>query len=98
MSIASLANKVTRFAGENSPEILTAIGVTGTITTAYLTGKASYKAYTVIAVEETRVSEDPDLARALSKKETIKAVWPLYIPPVIAGGLTVASIVMANRI
>lgn len=98
MNIAGLIKKGSILIGENSPEILTAIGVTGTITTAYLTGKAAYRSYEVIAAAEIGAADDPDLARQLPKKEVVKAVWPLYIPPVIAGGLTVTSIIMANRI
>lgn len=98
MSLSLIAKKVVTLAGENSPVILTALGVTGTVTTAYLTGKASYKAYEVIAQEEMVATNDADRPAELSNAEKVKAIWPLYIPPVVAGGVTIASIIMANRI
>lgn len=97
-----LAKKLVAFAGENSPIILTALGVTGTVTTAYLTGKASYKAYEEIAATElarTEFHKDGDVIEPdLSIAEKVRVVWPLYIPPIVAGTMTIASIIMANRI
>jgi hypothetical protein len=73
---------------DNSPLIMTAIGVAGTVTTAYLTGKASIKADRLLA------EEAPDLA----PKEKLKIVWKLYIPAVASAGITITAIILANRI
>lgn len=85
---------------ENSTTLLTGVGVVGTVATAVLTGRASFKAAKIIAEEEsTLVKEDinsPD--KFLSKTEKTKLVWPQYIPPVAMGAVTVTSIVMAHRI
>ena len=37
-----------KFASDNSPAILTALGLTGVLTTAYLSGKASFNAYDIL--------------------------------------------------
>ena len=71
---------------KNSPTILVSFGVSGTVLTAYLTGKASFK-----AANELRDKE-------LEIKDAIKEVFPLYIPAVISGIATIGFIVGANRI
>lgn len=89
MSLSKLFTNVERFLGNNSPTILTAIGVTGTITTAFLTGKATTQAVRIL--DEIPLKER-------TQKEDVKAVWTLYIPPVATGIVTVTSIILANRI
>jgi hypothetical protein len=81
---------------DNSPAIMTAVGVMGTLTTAYLTGRATFKAALIIDEEERTAGthEDP-MGRF---KERFGLVWRLYIPPVTTGLLTVACIIGANRI
>jgi hypothetical protein len=87
------------FAHENKSVLLTAIGVVGTVSTAVLTGRASWKAAELVQREEEIIQDDPDLPRfALQTKERINLVWTLYIPPIGVGALTIASIVLANRV
>lgn len=85
---------------DNAPVILTAIGVTGTITTAYLTGKASFKASYLIHELEHNVREGKraNLISDVTNRERVELVWKLYIPAVGVGAFTVLSIVFANRI
>ena len=80
---------------DNSPAILTAIGVTGTITTAFFTGKATYK-YMEVLAEEGYYDRDYKFNR--STKEHIEHAWKFYIPAVTMGALTIACVVGANRI
>jgi|SRR5580765_3666619 len=101
-SLAPHANKMKYLVNENSTTILTAMGVVGTVTTAVLTGKASFKAAEVI--EEATVIANtggPDQTKDpvyLTTKEKVKAVWPLYLPAVTSGLVTIASIVVAHRV
>ena len=44
MNIKKIVAYTTKLLNDNSPVILTALGVTGTITTAYLAVKATFKA------------------------------------------------------
>jgi Family of unknown function (DUF6353) len=93
----------------HSPTILTGVGVAGTVVTSYLTGRATFKAASLIEGEklEFEAHEDPEnsgtfvgraIQKELSKTEKVKLVWRLYIPPVATGLLTVTSIVTANKI
>jgi hypothetical protein len=89
---------------DNSTTILAAMGVTGTVTTAVLTGRASFKAAEIIAREETLLNAAEPMDTngpsnlVLTKSAKFKRVWPLYIPPVVSGGLTITSIIVGNRI
>ena len=98
MSFASLVKKAERLIISNSPTILTAIGVTGTLTTAYFTGSASFKAAEVIRQcrLEADISTDPKLEPDF--KGDFKSVWKLYIPAAGTAILTIACIVCSNRI
>lgn len=96
MNIQGLAKHVERVAVDNSPAILTAIGVTGTVTTAIFASKASFKAADIIREMESEsgVPEDPKQRLV----ERTKATWQLYIPAVGVGTTTIACIVFANQI
>lgn len=97
MTLITLAKRTEKFLADNSPVVLTAIGVTGTITTAYLTGRASYKANTLIRDEAAtrRLYNKPD---EFDLKECFLIVWKEYIPAAGVGVLTIACIITANRI
>jgi len=81
---------------DNSPAILTALAVAGTATTAYLTGRASFKAAQLLDDHETRVIRDNE--EPLTTKEKVYFTWSLFIPPAVAGTATIAAIILANRI
>lgn len=83
---------------ENSSTILTATAVTGTVTTAYLTGKGSFRAAEIIRRREQELRHETGERVEQTNKEIVQLVWTEYIPAVGVGTLTVASIVMANRI
>jgi hypothetical protein len=89
-------------AAENSPAILTALAVTGTITTAYLAAKGAIAATREIdsAEEENAIK----LAEAgvdhapLTFQEKAGFTWKCYVPSAVSAALTVAAIVSVNRI
>ena len=80
---------------DNSPTILTAFGVVGTISTALLTGRASYTAAQVVMHKEADLKREQD---PLTFKEKATLVWTLYIPAGVSGVITVASIVTASQV
>lgn len=83
-----------------SSTFLTGMGVTGVVTTAYLTGRASFKAAKLIDHEETKIVEDASDLRVLDDfglKEKFKLVWPLYVAPASTAATTITAIVMANH-
>jgi hypothetical protein len=87
------------FAHENKSVLLTAIGVVGTVSTAVLTGRASFKAAEIIQDEEYALGEQMEFEfNGFEFQDKIRLVWALYIPPVGVGMLTIAAIVLANRV
>lgn len=97
MAFSDFFQRAGKLAADNSPAILTAIGVTGVLTTAYLTGKASFKAAEIIARNERRPYQSEPENR-LEVKEKVELVWKLYIPAATTGLVTVVCIIGANRI
>jgi Family of unknown function (DUF6353) len=84
---------------DNSPVILTSLGVVGTITTAFLTGQASFKAALILAEEQDTRFMDQELDDPmLTTREKLDLTWRLYLPVIGTGILTVSCIVAANRI
>lgn len=97
MNITSLLKTAEKFSIDNSPAILTAIGVVGTIGTAVLTHKAATEAEKIMA---RRLAEGKKLPveRKAKVKASVKLLWKVYAPPVVAGTVTVACIIGANHI
>ena len=96
MILSSYAKQVEKFAADNSPAILTGIAVVGTVATAWLTGKATFKAATLI--EEDRLERTMMNKPGPERKDEFKLVWKEYIPPVSTVVLTIGCIICANRI
>jgi Family of unknown function (DUF6353) len=97
MNVNKLVNNLEKIIRVNSPTILTAIGVSGTLTTAYLAGKASIRAARVIDNEQERLNRI-EKGVTLGKKEKFKLVWKLYIPTAVSGALTIGCIISGTRI
>lgn len=94
-----------RFLLENhSTTILSGVGVGGTIATAVLTSRASFKAARLIDNEKEvriigwREGESDEPPADLTKPQQVKLVWMLFLPPVAAGVTTITAIVVANKI
>jgi hypothetical protein len=103
--LAQTIHKAKFLVNDNSTTILTGMGVAGTVTTAYLTGRATFKAARLIQEEELKReirknTENADNSEGikLSKVQKVKLVWHLYIYPVGACATTVACIIVANKI
>jgi len=92
MPLPIIFTKVEKLISSNSSSILTAFGISGTIVTAYLTAKATFKAAYIIQEEERLTAQKVD------GKEAVKAVWKLYIPPAISGTVTIVSIIGATTV
>jgi hypothetical protein len=81
---------------DNSPVLLTAIGVVGTISTAVLTHRAAVR--TVFTIERHLKTVDLHERMEFDRKKRAQMIWRLYIPPVLSGTVTCGCIIMANRI
>ncbi len=107
-----LAKQAKQAISDNSPAILTALGVTGTLTVAYLTGKATFKAAEII-----REAQDQDCRgnescvnghlsqgypcpkdSSMDTWDKVDLVWKQYVPAAGIAAMTVAAIVGANHI
>lgn len=91
MKLSTLAGQAQKLLIDNSPQVLTAVGVVGVVSTAVLTGRASVKAYTIIEANDVHV--DP-----LTSRDKFNLTWKCFVPPVTTGALTIASIVGSSHI
>lgn len=96
MSVKTILKASEKFLIDNSPGILTGLGVAGTVTTAVLTGKAAYSSALIIAAEYHE--DGKGLGPAPSAKEKLELVWKQFIPPAAVGVVTIAAIIGANQI
>lgn len=95
MNASDFFANVTKTLKSNSPEILTALGVSGVITTSYLVGKASYQSAEIIRkYDKKSVKLDP---KQKFKAHT-KLVWKLYIPAGISGVVTIGCIIGSTKL
>jgi hypothetical protein len=85
--------KIRPFLDKNSTSILTGLIVTGIGATVFLAVRPTTKALQLIADEEYERSPHQI---ELTKFEVIKLVYPLYVPAVVMGGLTVAGVIFLN--
>ena len=109
-SIVNFFNGVRSTMDKHSPEILTGIGIAGTITTTVLAVKATPKALELIEEAEYKKEEETVvynckvnkvsecISSDLKPLEVVKAAWKPYIPAAITGSLSVVCIVGASRV
>lgn len=86
--LADLANLVRENLKEHAPRYLSGAAIVGTISTAYLTAKATWDARGVLEAE----------SQHNGFKEDAKLVWKLYIPPAASAVVTVACIISAHSL
>ncbi|WPJ30657.1 hypothetical protein [Streptomyces phage Psst1] len=103
MDFGALFQRAGKVAAENSPAILTAIGVTGTITTAILAARGAFKAAEILTAEEAVLDkahqEDPSVERGeLDFRSKFELTFQVYIPAATCAALTVTAIICANRV
>ncbi len=87
----NITKGIVTFVKKRNPEILTGIGVAGMVTTTVLAVKATPKA--LILIESKKEDEEVDKLTVL---ETVKTVWPCYIPAVVTGTMSIFCIVGAT--
>jgi len=101
-SLAQHVPKLKYLVNSNSTTILTAAGVVGTVGTAVLASRATFKAADILAQKTKKLEEDlkfPDTeVPPFSKTEKVQMVWHQYIPAAGTGVLTITCIIAAHRI
>lgn len=95
-SVKRFLKTAEKLAADNSPAILTSIGVVGTVTTAALTAKATIKADRIL-LRDTYENQS-NVFFQHDVKDRVNLTWRCYIPPVVMGTATVVCIVGANRV
>lgn len=111
MDFSALFKRAGKTAAENSPALLTAIAVTGTLTTAYLAARAAFKAsedlrdYNEAHKISQQYAEDGESngvmyndTENLDLKAQFNITWKYYIPAAASAILTVSAIIGANQI
>lgn len=88
ISLTDMAKNVGKFTTDNSPVVLTAIGVTGVVTTSILAAKGGMKAADILRDEDV----------TLTTQEKALKTWKCYIPAVSSGALTCTAIVASTQI
>lgn len=102
LNIGKHAHKVERLITDNSPAILTALGVVGVGATAVLTHRAATQGAAVL--EDARVTRNAkrvgtdEYNAPFTRAEKFSLTWKLYILPVASGVLSCGAIIGANRI
>ena len=96
MKLAELGGIVRSNVKANSPVILSVMAGLGTLSTAYLTARASFEACRIIDIDEAEhgISDNPK--RRI--KERAKLVWKCYIPAAISATSTIVCIAGSNRL
>jgi hypothetical protein len=84
--------QVEKLVTQNSTSILTALGISGGITTTVLSAKAGYKSALIIEAYEQ------EYGLLVTRREKIELVWKYYIPAAISGGVSIASIIASTKI
>lgn len=90
-----LSERVQATVSEHSAGILSGVAVVGTVGAAVLSGRAGFKAARLIDDEN---EDKTHMSEFLTPTEEFKLVWPQFVPTVGVAGVTIASIIFANRI
>lgn len=98
MVFSGMIQKVKFILDDNSGTILTGMAVSGTVVTAYLSGRASFKAAHIIADEQLKKENYDSVSDPLSKTDKVKLTWRLYVPAVGVGSTTIACTILANKL
>lgn len=76
----------------NAPVIFSSTAITGVVTTAYLSARATWAA-------KARLDDEFNgYPQYNSKKDCIKCIWKLYIPTVASGVVTIACIIGTTKV
>ena len=97
MTIKNLVRTAGKSVNQNSPVILTGLGVAGIFSTVALSVKGTFLAVRVIDEEEARL-RGKHMFVPLTNREKLELVWKLYIPTAASSALTVAAIIGSNHI
>lgn len=93
MNLTHIFNNGKKAVKANSPEILTAFGVSGVVVTSYLAAKGAIQADRILQEGQEPGFEDPE--RDLKTK--VSLTWKCYIPAFASGVITASCIMGASK-
>lgn len=97
MNLNLAIHRVEKLLRDNSSTIFTALGVSGTLSTAYLAVKASFKAARTIDLRQAQHDLE-EKSHSFDNKEKALMIWKLYIPAGVSGSLTIGCIIAGAKI
>lgn len=102
LNLSKQVKHLERLITDNSPMILTALGVVGVAGTAVLTHKATKQSEEVLAIKRAEINDNraagDTYVDSWTRAEVFSQTWKLYIVPVTAGVFTCAAIIGAQKI
>lgn len=100
MTVKTVLGAVEKFVTDNSPGILTGLGIAGTVTTVLLTGRAAYQFGMDASTQyhEAVREGEPLPEHLLENRYLIRTYWKGFIPAAVSGVATVTCIIAANHI
>ena len=93
MNIKEISDKKLALIKENSPKILTGLGIAGMLTSTVLAVKATPKALKLIKDRKEELKVDK-----LEPVEIVKVTWKEYIPTVVTSLSSIACLIFASDI
>lgn len=111
-NLSRIARGVRTAMKKHSPEILTGIGIAGTITTTVMAVRATPKALKLLKEAEERylasstsyaskgdwVDNEGNQVQIFKPWEKVRIAWKCYIPAAITGGLSIACLIGASSV
>jgi hypothetical protein len=94
MNLPGILHIAKKLLVDNSPTILSGVGVAGVIVTTIITTRATIKAVELMKIQPP-VTDEVLSARVI---RTTRLCWKFYIPVVTTAGLTITSILGAHQI
>lgn len=91
-AISNVLKSVQKGLKKHSPQLLTAIGISGMIATTVMAVRATPKALQLI--DEREIKEN----KRLNTPEIVKTTWKCYVPAAVTGALSVACLIGANSV
>lgn len=100
MTLKTVLKAAEKFVTDNSPGILTGLGVAGLVTTAVLAGRAGFRVGMDASTQyhEALRENEPLPAHLLEPKHIATTYWKQFIPAGSVGAATVTAVIMANQI
>ena len=100
-SATEIAKKAQKFTIDNSPFLLTVVGAIGIAGTAFLSGRAGFKAAQILQEKREFYNLHREAGQPMhtfTRKEMLALTWKAYVPACGVGLVTLGAVVGSNHI